>query len=497
MKVFVLFSLLLAVSISLCAQTILLEKEVHLETRLTEKRQCMPIVNKSNGKVGMFLLDVFDITGFLLDKDYQIESKIECMRPKSKFKEIIGTTADKNNFNLFFANKSKSKFQITQFNFNTRETKEIPLELPLKYADYLKSTTVNNKLYVLTLVKESSILNLIEFTGTEVSRKKSFDLRKYHFGNGYKTDLYNNLTAGGVVQLARLDAEIPNPIEYTCGGNKLYYSSNKLVITLDNDPSSTKLIDVSLKDFSCNVKVIEHDKYFKDDPYYIKANSYYYNDVLYQIKASSKQLFASAYDLKGDSALNFFRVTADKEIAFKNTPIIQQGSQFVVDMERELKKTSQLLRKLSANEVGISAYAVNDNIQITIGGYIIVHNSTVGANGQMTSVPRIALNNRTQYGAGGTFDPSLLPAVRLYYGVDNYDYYNANKTVFFQSKVDGSTYKHIPGHLKDNAFDKMKKDIFNNNEFSRAASIFKIDDYYVYGSYNTQTKTYTLKKYTD
>jgi hypothetical protein len=56
-----------------------------------------------------------------------------------------------------------------------------------------------------------------------------------------------------------------------------------------------------------------------------------------------------------------------------------------------------------------------------------------------------------------------------------------------------ANFNHIKGEIKENAFDKMK-DFKSNN---KGSTVFKYKDYYIKTSYNTFSKDFIFRKFTD
>jgi hypothetical protein len=63
--------------------------------------------------------------------------------------------------------------------------------------------------------------------------------------------------------------------------------------------------------------------------------------------------------------------------------------------------------------------------------------------------------------------------------------------------LNSTDFEHLSGEAKRNAFDKIKD--FTNSLGSNISSetVFRVEDYYVLGYYNTLDKKYLLLKFTD
>tara|TARA_R110002072_G_scaffold134810_3_gene275826 strand:+ start:481 stop:729 length:249 start_codon:yes stop_codon:yes gene_type:complete len=67
-----------------------------------------------------------------------------------------------------------------------------------------------------------------------------------------------------------------------------------------------------------------------------------------------------------------------------------------------------------------------------------------------------------------------------------------NKTTRIESLLD-SDFNHIHGEIEENAFDKMK-DFKSNN---KGGTVFKYKDFFIKTRYNSFSKDFNFKKFTD
>ena len=183
MKNLILFALIINISSILNSQEVLHEREVKLKSFFlsTDKNESFPVVNAENGEIGLFLLDKKEIKSLLFDKNYVLKDSFITDKPKGKFDVLLGNTFENNNYTLFFTNDKKTKFLAKSINIINKKSSFKELEIKLKGEEFIESIKYNNNLYIITIKRVSSILNVYEFKGAEISRIGKIDLSKHKF----------------------------------------------------------------------------------------------------------------------------------------------------------------------------------------------------------------------------------------------------------------------------------------------------------------------------
>lgn len=491
MKKYLLITILGFLTLTLFCQDTLLEKEVSLKYVFHDVRESLPIINKEKNEVALFLLDRKAIKCFLLNKDYQLIDSITTDLPDMKFGTLLGYNANSGSYHLFFTNDTKDQFYAKTIDIDGNKSSGTLLSTTLKDERFLESISYNNKFYLLTVQKKSSILRIYVFEGDENTRIEKIDFPDYKFSNSGYTKLYDVLYATNTIPSQKIDCRNPNPLELTSQENKVYYYNDKIYITLDNNIDNTKLITISLDDFKYDVKLFTQGTIKCQDSYGIKSNSFLFQDILFQIKGCKDELYISLYNLSTDSLIKDFRVKQDEEIMFKNTPLMQEGGKtiFMDGSERELDKTKQALRKISASNIGISVYPSDENLEVTIGGYKATQRT--GAGGNMTMVSPGATFN--------TPNGTIRTPATYFYNPTMYGFvkYVSTRSVYFKTLLDKANFSQIPGSMQKNAFDRIQEYKVINDHDITTETLFKADNYYVFGYYNQWIKKYYLIRFAD
>jgi hypothetical protein len=169
---------------------------------------------------------------------------------------------------------------------------------------------------------------------------------------------------------------------------------------------------------------------------------------------------------------------------YKNDePFFGQGT------EKELESTKKVLRKMHSGNIGISVRPLQENVEVTIGGVTEVSGVNGGAampmssGGTSFSTPHGTITVSPTY----HYNPSMYV----------YNKYSYSWAVYFKSLLDKVTFDHVEGDATENVYNKIKnyEDDLNYNITSE--TIFKVDDYYVFGYYYNFKHVYYLLKFTN
>ncbi|MDH3323468.1 MAG: hypothetical protein OEM04_10790, partial [Flavobacteriaceae bacterium] len=493
------FAILVITSFKFYGQKLLFETDIALKSvYFDDKRESLPIINYSTNEIAMFLLDKKRINGFLFDNEYKIITNYSSNKPDKKYSILLGYSNYLNEYHLFFTNENKNKFITKSFDFTSSRSYTKSHDFKLKGEVYLETISYKNKFYLLTLKKMSSILKIYEFEGNKISRTEEIDLTSYKFSNSTRSKLFDVLDQSVpfkmILSIQKMDNRNPNPLDLTANINKIYCYNDKLFITLDRDIEDTKLISIDLANFRNTFHTYSKGKIACDDFVNTKSNSYLADNLLYQIIGCKHELYFSVLNLTSDILIKEFRVKRDDQITFRNTPLTEVGSSsiFTNSKEKELENTKQLLRKIASSHIGITAYESQENFEITVGGVKGTSGGDGGggggSGGMMMTSPGMSISS-----SHGNFN--IAPTYNYNTTMYGYRNYRNTRATYFKTLVEKNNFNRINGDILDNAFDKIKKfeDQYENDLYS--TTIFRIDDYYVFGHYDKKEKKYYLRKF--
>ncbi len=462
--------------------------ENNLKTSQTFLRGSVPIVNNRNGDISMFLFDSQKVYGYLLNNKFEKIAELNSENRRRKYKALIGSSISKDNtYRLFMSNEKYTKFGYVDFSYNKKESVFKELDLKLEDEKYLETITLDNKFYLMTISKNTSKLNIYSFNDDASYKKDVIDFSNEMFINKErkKTVLYKMFLDSEVMATfmspIKIEESNPNSIEVTSEKSKLYLRGNQLVFTFDNNKEYTQIISLDFETFDYKLRQIE--KPFVPKQTKKQANSYISGDNLYTMVSTSEKFIFRVHAYESGELKKEYSTTVNDTISFKNSPIIQEGGMY--DSYREMEKTKKYLRKITSGDLGIAVYKINGNHQIILGGKKeIKSNPGMMMMGGFGMIP---------IGTIGAISVSINPTFFAF------NSYTNTKSTYIECLFD-ENFNHLEGEFERNVFDKIKiyKDLINkSNEVDKIDTVFKYDDYFVFGFYNSRSKTYNFRKFSD
>ncbi len=497
MRKYILLIILIISIHNIFGQELLFKKEVKLRSINVDQRESLPVINNDNNEITLFLLDEWFINVLLLNSDYNLNSEYSTSRPEWKYQNLLGYSYNSEGYHLFFANEMKIDFYCKTINIKNKESKEKPLFIEFENEKFIESFSYKNNFYIVSIEKMTSLLKIYKFEGNEVFKTDTVDLSGYKFSNSDSITLFDLLNDSISPEhmsskIHKNDCGELNSLEFTSKQNKIFCYNDMIYITLDNMHDNTILLSIDLNDYTSNMKIYNHRNNECDGAYSLKTNSYLFDDILYQLKGCKNELYFSAYNIQTDSLLNHFKIRKHENTYFRNKPSFQEGgtTYFKQSAKRKINNAKRFLHKLSTSDnIGLNVYQLENGLEITIGGYLEIPGG-IGGGGMVMTSPGATFS--TPKGTVGTpptyqYDPTL-------YGSSK----NPRiRTVYFKTLLNEHDLSQIDTKISMNANDKIKdfsKHIENN---ITSETIFKVDDYYVFGYYNKFEKIYYLRKFVD
>ena len=462
--------ILLALGTQCClAQDVFFEKEVSLNNAYAEKRETFPVRNNSDGSLSIFLVDMFSVTGLLFDRDYNLIDEIGGRRPDGNYSDMLGCSYSDRIYHLFYSSSNHKTLTSVSYNYNDKTVTPNTVDISLKKQNFSAAVTHEGKFYLFTTVKGRSILKLYAFDdGTH------YDTRTYEFDNKQfaSSNLILTLDDALKSEVVTVDNLSPTAIDVTSRKSKLYVLGNSIVLTLDNRLSGTNVITFDLNTLESDLKFYKHATVDCGDTAPVSTNSYIHDNLLYQLKVCPSGMRMQVRDLDSGDVIHNLKADRDEEIAFRNTPVMQE-KKALFDSERELSRTSQFLRKVSQGNAGLSVYSTPAGLELTIGGIQPIQGSIFVTNAALGSVTAIATPQ------GMVPLPLYNPT---YFG---YITYGATKSVYFKSRLDSGTFAHQPGELglKGNPFDRIMVFVDGEKKRLSAQTVFRADGAYMLAYY--------------
>nr|WP_298922889.1 hypothetical protein [uncultured Allomuricauda sp.] len=457
--------------------------KVEVALSFPDLKETMTVVD-NHGRPNIFFVDSKEITQVIFNNDTE---KIEKTFPKppETFPKIQGfNVGSDSSINLYFSNyrsdgfflmsiKEGEKLFVKQFDlgFDNRER-------------FLSTINYKNQFYLLSYIEGKSIINIYSFKKAG-HNKVVYDLSNHTFynENGNVVPLSNLLDKD---KTEVIEDNIPYSLEIVSKKIKIYPKNDSIIITLNHKTDRTQILSLNLKNESNKSFFIENIGASATK----KSNSFISDNRLFQLIVSSEFLVLSIHDLKTREKITEYSIKKDEEFFFKNAPFYQEFEGQMSNMfnsrarsnRAEVKNTKDFLRKLSKYEVGLYILKNTDFIDITIGG----------------------AKEAKPLGVGSLLNPEILPTListttdPVSWGY--YSYVQIKSSIFTKSLLNIKTLKHIDKKAQNNVFDRisLKSKYLKNSVLKKKLkleTIFKIDNFFVYGFYNKKEKSYTLMKF--
>jgi hypothetical protein len=479
--------ILIVISIqSTFAQKVWFEKELKLRRGLKEKREAYPVTNPFDQNTSLFLIDNSTIKAYLFNNVMQIADTVEGPRPESRYSELLGSNFSNGKYNLFFSTASHKSLAIASIDYSGKTVRQSLVELAMKKELYAGSASHQGKFYIFTVAKAStsSILNLYVFGNNAEYELHTYDFNQARFSSQLEFGIVYVIKRN---ELVFIDNDVPNAIDLVNKPNKVYAFDDKMVLTFDELEKNTGVITIDLKTFAASeLKNYPHKhQECSGSGVVVSSNSYIYKRKLYQLSVCADAMKFKISDFPGGEVLGEFNALREGEIAFRNSPILQEkGGSFGME-ERELSKTRQFLRKVSSSDAGISAYESSGGIEVSLGGSKMVQAGGSGA-------PGMSMGSSTISTPGG---PVVIPSYNPAF--TSYNSYKYAKSVRFKSLLDPVNYNHRQGNVGDNVFDKIRDFTEKIDGEITAETVFKRQNVFLFGYYYKPERKYVIRIFTD
>lgn len=456
MKKLLFLSLLLCKSISF-SQTTLNSFPLNLSERSLS--QTLNIEDVKTKDIYVFASDNKDLKILKYNKSFFLTQQFTDSIKFEKDRNLLGySIGDDQNPLLYWSTKNYSNIRIIKYNLNNRTTKSLNFDFPVNH-DYIVTTfQKDNVFYVLAKEKLQPHLLLYKFENGNCEIKM-FDFSAFAFQNGAgKNFSFSLLILRYPIQ--KIDADTYNPLDKTAAINKMYVVENHIILTLDYSPKKTQVFDLNIETAEIKEKTFN----LPVSTSALKAaNSFYSDKKLFQIGANKDAFLFDIKDFDSGETIKSISVTKNDSITFKNSPLFLQMNDY---KPQQLKTTAKFLKTLADLGAGISVLKSKKNSFITFGGFV---------------------EYRDYYYSGYNADDILdAPPVE----------YTQSKMVYFESLFD-ENYNFIKSKQSeplalDNLFYYLSID-----KNIALQNILKLDDYYILSYYDTNSKQYIMRKFTD
>ena len=464
-------ALCISFSVSVFCQETLITFQNDLKTSSSDIKDVIPVVNTETDEIAFFVADAKNVYGYKIDADFKVSEKITSEEKRRKYKVIIGSSASNDDsYRVFLTNKNQTDFASVRFSFKYGSTslKEFSID---RNETFIQTVVSKNKFYLIAASRLYKSLSIYTFNENGDPQKHNINIADLRFidTKGKNKALTSLLLEGE--DLNKFEENTPNSIELTSEFRKMFVRDHTILITLDHHKMFTQVLQIDLNTLLATSFQFRKPKLGEKAK---RTNSYLNGDHLFTLATTKDEFTVEILDFATGNLVKEYSATKNDSITFKNTPIIQEGG--IYDSSRELGKTKRFLRKIAKGNTGLSVRKVKNRFHLTIGGYI-VQNTGGGMMMPFGGIPIGSIGAVTVF-----FNPTQLA----------FNSFTNNKTTRIESLLD-SDFNHIQGDIEENAFDKMKEFKSNN----KGGTVFKYKDFFIKARYNSSSKEFNFKKFTD
>lgn len=463
----------------LCFSPMFSQEKLHeIKLNLPDKSYSIRIIDEENKQVTLLTSTHDSIIVHKFDSNFKIIDSLKTETPFDIFNFISGHSVDENNLKLFWMTNDDKRLLSKTYNYHTKEIIENDYDLVFENEIIIQRFIVNKKFYILSLVKNTSLLKFhifsdngkheikeVDFSGLSFYGKKTQEKNFYKILTGSAFEAWLNLTT------------ITNdkPASLLLGKRKLYINEKNITFSFDINPMLTQLFTIDLVDFSFKEEQVQQPNFELSESSTPKSNSFLINDKLFQIKLTSEKLVLNITDSDRTKSKQFEAIP-DNEITFNNSEMTQEdGSTNKLII---LEKTNQFIRKTNNYDCAVSSFVSGDNYVVTLGSRIYIDS------GSSSVAP--------MYGAVGAL---ISVALTHKSNVYNPNPYKSYRVVYTHCLFDKNL-NHIEDKVQKTAFD-MARIYADNLKNQTNTTFFKFNSMMYIGSFDKNLKKYTFKGFAD
>jgi hypothetical protein len=462
-----------------------------------------------------------------LNSSYASERNIIVNRnPKYSKDKIVGATIDNNVMTVCFYNKKLRTISTLNADRSSSSGNYQKLITLTKDEEYLKSISMNGRLFILTVPKYKNGLKVYTITGSNSAEATNYEIEMPVF---FKMLVTGNQKMNDVpdshLGIQEIKYSLENNIKSSYPSKKLYYHHDKIFMTFD-EPACTHLIEIDPLAHRSSYKKLNFSLEKGNDSKSKQGNSFLYDNRLFRATISPEQMNLSIIDLDNISLINSYNFYPDNEIGINNGPVVQDGGSTVINTQNEkvLKKPQQYFRNVLNSNLTVAANKIDDQkYEVEVGSYqeIIAPrggggfggsglNIGIGIGGIMMGGGGLGFPMGGGYGLGGfgggygyQSSGMGLPGGYNYGGFPGYysnsggSYGTRTRMVYFKTLLSNNDFKHVEGDVPKTIRENINEyeQSYGNNVNFENIRVSSYSDKVIIGYYIRSQKKYRLVEF--
>ena len=272
---------------------------------------------------------------------------------------------------------------------------------------------------------------------------------------------------------------------------KLFYSPDKISITVNERDDPTLIININTQTFSFEEKSIDHSTLTKEEKGKSYVNSFLFENKIFSLILNQKNIRIAVYEAETGKLIKTHEINEDTETGtFAEMPFTESRSGSMGDY-KSIGNPKKVIKAFDDGSAGIMAYKYNGEIVITIGTYSSYKIQSPGSDPMRTTTTSTTpISPYSRYAGGGLYqtdDPFFRP------GSPSVTRYRANfyKSTQIKLKLNSSTLNLASGEAPFSVNNKIK-DYMGGIGFMK--NQFHINEKQYIGYYNDNQKVYVIEE---
>jgi hypothetical protein len=439
------------------------------------------ICNKAKKQACTFVLNEENIRAFLLTSQVQIQKEFDV--PREKKEELLGGFIKEGKIYLFMQNKKNDGLHNRVLDIAGGGATAYNLPFDVNDEKIVDRISCDDHFLYFTVNKQSSEFIIYDFTS-----EREYSTLRYKFGEGVWKDLTKQAGTKRIINVETVDVEGDCNLEIAAKRNKVYINNDILYLLMNNDKGSTRVFSFDLKNKKADARVIEH---MSTPDASLAENSFLLQNKLFYVGATKDTLCIQVIDIASGAIVKSFGSQKDEDIAFKNTPIIEEGHSesynqglfkqdrgsypdHKYDQTQRDVGTAKLLRKMvNSKAVIVATRNENNNIELVVGAY----------KSYSTSMP-----SSSSYGPQTTNTSWYAP-------VGGMSRNTFKGSTHFKMLLNASSNEHIEGDMRNSINERIENYTSRMKIPAEAENLFSINGIYYYAYYDREERKLVILKF--
>lgn len=322
--------------------------------------------DKSKEQVCSVLLKSDSIRGFIMNKDNPYRQLF--VIPRQHIQQMRGGFFRDGKIFLFLDNGIEGGMHCWKIDPLTGAAEESVIPFDFKKNKIVERISCGDRFVFFTLNNKKSELIIHDLTS-----ESNYTVTRHNLEEAIWKELTQMVDITRTLAMEKIDFEGDCSIEIAASRNKLYVRGDTLLLISTVKQGMTKLFRFNLPEQKMEKTTIYHSPSpinYTEPTYGYVDNAYVLKDKLYYVWATFDTLALEVVDLYSGRLLKGYKAGREDEISFRNTEIMQEGSNTSQSASRTLGRTRQLVRKMAnANAVVVATLNKKGQVEVTVGSY--------------------------------------------------------------------------------------------------------------------------------